>query len=75
MGFSVPLATWLRDDIKSIAQQYLVDSPKGLSQIFNLDVIRDYWEQHQTNKADHGAILWSMLMFEMWWQRYVEDAT
>ena len=75
MGFSVPLATWLRDDIKSIAQQYLVDSPKGLSQIFNLDVIRDYWEQHQANKADHGAILWSMLMFEMWWQRYVEDAT
>jgi asparagine synthase (glutamine-hydrolysing) len=74
MGFSVPLASWFRNEIKTIAQKYLIDSPKGLTQIFNMDVVNSYWQQHQAGKADHGAILWSMLMFEMWWQRYVEDA-
>jgi asparagine synthase (glutamine-hydrolysing) len=70
MGFSVPLAQWFKQEIKPIAQRYLIDSPKGLPQFFNMDVVTDYWQQHQQNKADHGAILWSMLMFEMWWQKY-----
>lgn len=71
MGFSVPLASWFRNEIKAIAQKYLIDSPQGLPQIFNMEVVDKYWQQHQGGNADHGAILWSMLMFEMWWQRYV----
>lgn len=71
MGFSVPLASWFRHEIKAIAEQYLISSPKGLPQIFNMDVVQQYWQQHQNGNSDHGAILWSMLMFEMWWQRYV----
>jgi asparagine synthase (glutamine-hydrolysing) len=73
MGFSVPLAQWFRQEIKAIANKYLIDSPNGLPQFFNMDVVKDYWQQHQQGSADHSAILWSMLMFEMWWKRYVSD--
>ncbi|GLR70927.1 asparagine synthase (glutamine-hydrolyzing) [Agaribacter marinus] len=73
MGFSVPLAKWFREEIKLIAEKFLIKNAKGLPTIFNMARVNDYWQQHQTNKADHSAILWSMLMFEMWWQRYMPD--
>ena len=74
MGFSVPLATWFRTEIKNIAETYLIDKPIGLPKYFNMEVVNQYWAEHQREKADHGAILWSMLMFEMWWQKYIGSA-
>lgn len=73
MGFSVPLASWFRQEIKPIAEKYLITQPKGINTIFDMAVVNTYWQQHQKNKADHSNILWSMLMFEMWWQRYMPD--
>ncbi|MFT6086579.1 MAG: asparagine synthase (glutamine-hydrolyzing) [Glaciecola sp.] len=72
MGFSVPLAQWFRSEIKDIAQQYLIDEVKGLATIFNVQQINVLWSQHQNEQQDHSSLLWSMLMFEMWWQRYMK---
>lgn len=72
MGFSVPLAHWFRDEIKDIAHKYLVTEVKGLSQVFQLSAVNKLWQEHQNEQHDHSALLWSMLMFEMWWHRYME---
>jgi asparagine synthase (glutamine-hydrolysing) len=71
MGFSVPLAQWFRVEIKDIAQRYLIDDVKGLSAIFNMEQVQHLWAEHQKARKDHSALLWSMLMYEMWWQRYM----
>jgi len=72
MGFSVPLAEWFRTEIYEIAEKYLIADPRGLSEVFELQAIKKYWQDHQDKKADHSTILWSMLMYEMWWQRYMK---
>lgn len=72
MGFSVPLAQWFRLEIKDIAQRYLIDDVKGLSDIFRMEQVTKLWHEHQSDKKDHSALLWSMLMYEMWWQRYMD---
>jgi asparagine synthase (glutamine-hydrolysing) len=72
MGFSVPLAQWLRVELKEIAERYLVDDVKGLSTVFDIQKIATMWQQHLSNAHDHSTLLWSMLMFEMWWQRYMD---
>jgi asparagine synthase (glutamine-hydrolysing) len=61
MGFSVPLASWFRHEIKDIAQHHLIDNAKGLKSIFNPNEIKNMWFEHQSQSADHGAVLWSML--------------
>ncbi|WP_395344614.1 asparagine synthase (glutamine-hydrolyzing) [Ningiella sp. W23] len=71
MGFSVPLASWFRAELKGLAERYLVNTPKGLTQFFKQAEIERLWQQHQSNQADHSNLLWSMLMFELWWQRYM----
>jgi asparagine synthase (glutamine-hydrolysing) len=73
MGFSVPLATWLRGEIKELTQEYLFIKSDGIQQFFNMDVVKELWQQHQQSKADHSNILWSMLMFQMWWFKYIQQ--
>jgi asparagine synthase (glutamine-hydrolysing) len=72
MGFSVPLAQWFRDEIHAIAKRYLIDDVKGLGNVFDLQRVNKMWHEHQSGKHDHATLLWSMLMFEMWWQRYMD---
>lgn len=73
MGFSVPLDSWFRNEIKDIAQRYLLAENTGLSRYFKQEVVKQFWQQHQQGAHQHGTLLWSMLMFEMWYQRYIEE--
>jgi len=75
MGFSVPLASWFRYEIKELAQRRLIDQAQGLKTIFNHAYITTLWNEHQSGSADHSALLWSMLMFEMWWVKYVDSTS
>ena len=71
MGFAVPLASWFREDLKDKAYQLLFYSSSGLCDYFNIEAIRELWEQHQEEKLDHSAVLWSMTIFQLWWNRYI----
>ncbi len=71
MGFSVPLAHWLRYEIKELSQQALLNPHSGLANFFNTQNIHTLWDQHQSSKQDHSHMLWSLLMFELWFQRYM----
>ncbi|WP_158769093.1 asparagine synthase (glutamine-hydrolyzing) [Paraglaciecola sp. L1A13] len=72
MGFSVPLAAWLRSEIKDLTEDYLFTKAQGIQQYFDMAVVKQLWQQHQDEKADHSTVLWSMLMFQMWWFRYIQ---
>ena len=71
MGFSVPLAYWLRNELKSTAEEKLFHSDSGLSNYFKPTEIKNIWLEHQQQIKDHSATLWSLLMFEFWWQKYI----
>ena len=71
MGFSVPLAEWLRGEIKDIAQDCLFNRETGLVDYLKPEVMHNMWQQHQDKTIDYSAPLWSMLMFQMWWDKYM----
>ena len=71
MGFSVPLADWFRDEIKDLAEEYLFTKSDGIQHFFDMQVVDKFWREHQSSKADHSTLLWSMLMFQMWWYNYM----
>jgi asparagine synthase (glutamine-hydrolysing) len=75
MGFSTPLASWFRRELKSIAQDHFFAKGQGLEKLFERDHIRQVWEQHQRELFDHSPMLWSMLMYEIWWQNYFGSQT
>lgn len=73
MGFSVPLATWFREHIKSIAERYLFGYSTGVHEYFHTDTITQWWDEHQAESHDHSHLLWSLLMFQMWYVKYMEN--
>jgi asparagine synthase (glutamine-hydrolysing) len=75
MGFSVPLESWFRHEIKDLAYDYLFTKSQGIQQFFDMQVVQDLWQQHQSQRADHATVLWSMLMFQMWWFRYMQTGS
>lgn len=75
MGFSVPLATWLRDDIKDLAEKLLLTSEAALYQFFKPSSVELFWHQHQAKTHDHSTVLWSMITFEIWWSTYMKENT
>ncbi|MFC3094623.1 asparagine synthase (glutamine-hydrolyzing) [Alteromonas sediminis] len=72
MGFSVPLARWFRDELKPLAYGYLFERTAGICDIFNMHEVEKVWSQHQSETYDHSAVLWSMLMYQMWFDNYMQ---
>ena len=68
MGFSVPLADWFRNDLRTIAKNTLFSSNSGLSTFFNMNGIKKIWDSHQTGRRNFATILWTLLMFELWFK-------
>jgi len=71
MGFSVPLAEWLRKDLRTLAEEYLFAKDSGISQFFDPNALKALWQQHQSGTHNFSGELWSCLMFELWWQKYM----
>lgn len=71
MGFSVPLAEWFRGEIKSFSETCLFADDAGVNVFFRPDVMRDIWDQHQARRRNYAAVLWSLLMFELWYQEFM----
>jgi asparagine synthase (glutamine-hydrolysing) len=71
MGFSTPLDDWFRNELKSLAETHLLQSNEGLTLIFDATVINKLWVEHQNQKQNHGIIMWSMLVYQLWYKKYV----
>ncbi|HIP12323.1 MAG TPA: asparagine synthetase B, partial [Arcobacter sp.] len=71
MGFSPPVTEWFRDELKTYFLYYLTYERLSAEGLFNpSEVIRlrdDYLEGK--NVSVHR--LWFILMFEMWYERWM----
>jgi len=65
MGFSVPIAKWLRADLKSWAEDLLF-SKSLFDETFSLAEIQKTWKEHQSGSYDHSNRLWTLLMLMSW---------
>ncbi len=67
-GFGVPLAAWLRGPLREWSETLL--SPTRLRQqgFFRPETIRLAWKEHLIQKRDWAPLLWSVLMFQAWFE-------
>ena len=64
MGFSVPLARWLRGPLRRRVHEAMHGERLADSGYFNAGALRRLAAQHAAGSHDHSAPLWSLLMFE-----------
>lgn len=74
-GFAIPLARWLRTDLRDL----LMDTVHGAAfrdrDAFDTSTVRRLAGEHVRGHRDHSETLWSVLVFELWAQRYLEPAS
>ncbi|AOF87057.1 asparagine synthase [Hydrogenophaga sp. RAC07] len=64
MGFSVPLASWLRGPLAERMRESVL-SPRMLdSGYFNEATLRTLIDQHLSRQFDHSTALWMLIMFD-----------
>jgi asparagine synthase (glutamine-hydrolysing) len=69
-GFTVPLAAWFRGELKGFAENNLLQQ-SGMDGYFSLEGVARLWQEHQSGRADHGTLLWSLLMLSLWHTEYL----
>ena len=64
MGFSVPLARWLRGPLQQRMRDSVLSARMLDSGYFNPATLRTWVAQHLTGRHDHSTVLWMLVMFD-----------
>lgn len=65
-GFAVPVARWLRTDLKTWAQDLLSTERLRRQGILEPALVARRWQQHLDGRMNWAANLWGILMFQAW---------
>jgi asparagine synthase (glutamine-hydrolysing) len=73
MGFSIPLAQWFRDGLKTVFEERVLSERAFVADLFDLTPIRQWWAQHQRGTRDYAPQLWALLVLECWGERFLYE--
>ena len=71
-GFEVPLAEWLRGELRELATDALLDGTARDRGYFDPAQVRALLRTHVDGNADNSRGLWNLLVFELWHRRFVD---
>jgi asparagine synthase (glutamine-hydrolysing) len=67
-GFNIPVEAWMRGKLRDL----LFDSVKARRQemggLLKLDAVERLAEQHRNRQADHGHVLFTVMMLALWFE-------
>lgn len=65
-GFGVPIDHWLRGPLREWAEA-LINEHKLVQQgLFNVSVVKKYWQEHLSGGRNWQYPLWNLLIFQSW---------
>jgi asparagine synthase (glutamine-hydrolysing) len=68
MGFGVPVADWMRGELRPLVEDLLLARRDAE---YDIDVARDVSVRHLNRECEAGAQVWSLLAFELWRERWL----
>lgn len=74
MGFGVPLDHWFRNELRPLLQDVLLDPASLARGLFWPRAIEQLVHEHVTSQWDHSYRLWSLLVLELWQQKFCDAA-
>ncbi|HEY0762090.1 MAG TPA: asparagine synthase (glutamine-hydrolyzing) [Pyrinomonadaceae bacterium] len=72
MGFGVPIGHWFRGKMQPFLREVVL-SEKALSRgLFKPEAVKQLVELHARAERDYSHQLWTLLMLELWFNRFID---
>ncbi len=71
VGFSMPVAEWLRGPLRDWAEDLLDANTLRADGILDVEQIRKAWDEHQSGRRNWQYHLWAAIMFQAWKARWL----
>ena len=72
-GFGVPIAEWLKGELREPLQDELSVSRLRAQGLFRPDEVQRLIDEHLGGRRDHRKALWTLFVFQLWHRRWVEQ--
>jgi len=69
-GFTVPIASWLRNELQPLVAATLEAGKLKRQGLFNSEYVQQLIREHAAAQADHRKALWTLLCFQLWYDRW-----
>jgi asparagine synthase (glutamine-hydrolysing) len=73
MGFGVPIARWMREELKNYVYDVLLDPKTLLRGYFKKEGIERLLREHLSLRYDHSAKIWALLFLEIWFRTFMDQ--
>jgi asparagine synthase (glutamine-hydrolysing) len=70
-GFVGPMAQWLKKDLKGYTMETLSRNNLAKHGLFNADTIAKVLDDHFSGREIHDTLIWSLLVFQRWFDLYM----
>lgn len=71
-GFNMPVAYWLSSDLNELLNDMLNKEFIERQGLFEHTFIQQLISDHLERRKDNRKLLWTLLMFQLWYQNYME---
>jgi asparagine synthase (glutamine-hydrolysing) len=71
-GFNMPVAHWLTAELRELVLEMLSEERINRQGFFNYKYVRGLLDQHFTFRRDNRKILWTLFIFQLWYERYIK---
>jgi asparagine synthase (glutamine-hydrolysing) len=71
-GFGVPVAEWLKFKLRPLARDLLSPERVRRAGVFDPAYVTRLLDEHERGVANHRKPLWTLLMFELWHESFIE---
>jgi asparagine synthase (glutamine-hydrolysing) len=72
-GFSIPLANWIRNELKEDIIQHLNDDFLNRIKGLNVKAVKKFMQLHFNNKGDYSAYIWRVYVLSKWYKNNPYD--
>ena len=73
MGFGIPIANWLQNDLKPFVDRYFDEAFIKKQDIFNNDEMQRIKRLFYHGKIESAEKIWFLLMFQMWYDKWMNN--
>jgi asparagine synthase (glutamine-hydrolysing) len=70
-GFNMPVAHWLTGELRDLVLDMLSEERITRQGFFNYPYVKHLMDEHFSRRRDNRKVLWTLLMFQMWYDAYI----